>query len=213
MLRSMAIGLLLTASVSAGAQNDIFSGIKKAVTTSVAKTSSSIKKTLTSVIGNSVVTTQQLIGTWNYSSPAVIFESDNLLKQAGGTIVASGIEKKWQAYLTQYGITPGKMAISFKKDNTFTCTSGSNSINGTYKLSNTNLTLSYKIEGTTAPTSVTARAGMKNNNLQICFESTKLLTFLSAVGAESDSTAVASLTKLASSYNGIQLGMKFSKKQ
>ncbi|MDY3673317.1 MAG: DUF4923 family protein [Prevotella sp.] len=61
----------------------------------------------------------QIIGTWVYERPAIVFTSENALTTIGGTAVSSAVEKKLQNTLSKNGITKGNMSITFNKDNTF----------------------------------------------------------------------------------------------
>ena len=48
---------------------------------------------LSSILGNTT-SQQSLVGTWVYSGPKVVFESENILSQIGGQVVSSNLEQK-----------------------------------------------------------------------------------------------------------------------
>ena len=44
-------------------------------------------------IGTQSVTAKQLVGTWTYQQPALVFESNNLVSQVGATALSENTEK------------------------------------------------------------------------------------------------------------------------
>ena len=146
------------------------------------------------------------MGTWTYQEPAVAFESDNLLKSAGGTVAASSVESKLNTSLTKYGFTKGVSTIVFGSDNTYTCTAKGKTVSGTYEVSGS--TISFKKSGVTA-----AKGNIKLSSgvLQITFQSDALLKGVSALGTVSSNSSISTISKLAGSYDGMQVGMKFTK--
>ena len=56
--------------------------------------------------------TDNLVGTWEYSEPAIIFESDNLLAKAGAGIASSKLEDKLQEQLSKFQLRSMKMVLS-----------------------------------------------------------------------------------------------------
>src|SRR5574344_2385598 len=124
------MGIVLMTSLSASAQINL-GNLAKGIGQVLGNDLSSV------ISGKNNVTKETLAGTWTYAEPAVSFESSNLLKQAGGEIVASTIEKKLATQFSKVGITPGNFMITFGEDGTFstvkngnTTTSGTYSING-----------------------------------------------------------------------------------
>ena len=70
------------------------------------------------LIGTAKVENSSLKGDWTYESPAVVFESSNLLKKAGGSLMTNTAEKTLQKYLAKIGFEEGKVDISFDGDST-----------------------------------------------------------------------------------------------
>jgi cysteine synthase len=63
------------------------------------------------LIGTAKVENSSLKGDWTYESPAVVFESSNLLKKAGGSLMTNTAEKTLQKYLAKIGFEEGKVDI------------------------------------------------------------------------------------------------------
>ena len=61
------------------------------------------------LIGTAKVENSSLKGDWTYESPAVVFESSNLLKKAGGSLMTNTAEKTLQKYLAKIGFEEGKL--------------------------------------------------------------------------------------------------------
>lgn len=68
--------------------------------------SGSLLSGLSSIFSSSAVATKdQIVGTWTYEEPAVVFSSDNALASLGGKMASSAIESKLQEQLTKFGVT------------------------------------------------------------------------------------------------------------
>ena len=165
---------------------------------------------VSSLIGTATVTTSNISGTWSYSKPAIAFESENVLSQAGGAAAASAIEDKLASSVAKYGITAGKMILAFKSDGTFTCTVKGKTTNGTYKLNKATITLyTAKLQKKT----LSANVKISGSTLQITFKADKLLTFIQGLNTlNASSSSLSTVSSLAKNFNGMQIGFKFAKK-
>ena len=65
-----------------------------------------ISKVVNAVTGHTE--TVDMTGTWRYTGSAIEFESENLLKKAGGTVAASAAEQKLDEQLAKVGIKCGQ---------------------------------------------------------------------------------------------------------
>ena len=173
-----------------GNQSDVVSGI------------------VNSVIGTKKVDKKDLIGTWSYSSPDIVFESDNLANKAGGQVLASKGRKLLSGVLTRYGVTPGKVKITFKEDNTYTCQIGGKTTKGTYTVENSNLTLTAL-----GKKALKVNAKLSGRELQMAVDADKLLAMATSLGATIGkmNSSVSTLTAFMGNYKGMKIGMKFKK--
>lgn len=202
--------------VNANAQselNNILEGVAGAISNGSASSSStgkgqSIISGLTTIFsGSKVATADKIVGTWVYEEPAVVFESSNLLKKAGGSVVSSTIEKRLQTILNKYGIKKGKMKMTFDKNNNFTQTIGKRTVRGTYTIDGKSVKLKYvggmsQLLGTTQ---------LEGNSLLIVMNATKLLKFAGAVGNISGNSLLKTAGSLLSGMDGMECGVRLVK--
>lgn len=164
---------------------------------------STIKGWLT---GTTAPTAAQLTGNWVYSEPAVKLESDNLLAQAGGTLIQNTAESKIKEQLEKFGFTSGAVTLTFNADSTYKCQMGNIPQSGQYSLNGNKMHLKSLLM------TVDATATISGNNLQLAVDADKILKLLESMGSlASQSTTISTLTKLLKSYDGLQIGMKFTK--
>lgn len=194
----------------------ILSSVVGSVTGSNSNSSSSSDNTTSSILSglstifssSKVATAEQLVGTWIYQEPAVVFESSNILKQAGGKLVSQNIEKKLQTVLAKYGIKKGKMTMTFDKDGNFTQTIAKKTVKGTYTVDGKSVQLTYtggvkQLLGTTQ---------VDGSSLLIVMDASKLLKFASAASSLTSNSLLKTAGSLLSSMDGMQCGVRLTKK-
>jgi len=168
---------------------------------------------LTGVIGMLTSGSQSgsIIGTWSYSEPSVEFESENLLAQAGGAVIANQVAGKISPYYERIGIKPGAFTITFKEDKTCTVSAFGQTQAANYEYDAKAHTL--KITGQTFGLSFgTTYVTVGGNQMSITLDASKLLSVAQTFGAQSGNATVGSLSQLASSFKGMKTGFKFVKK-
>lgn len=201
LFKGIAMGILLMTSASASAQINL-GNLGKAIGQVVGSDLSTI------ISGKNNVTKESIAGTWSYSQPAVVFESSNLLKQAGGQVASAAIEKKLATQFAKIGITAGKYLVTFGNDGTFTTyKNGTASSSGTYSLSGSKITFSY-LEGTA---NVSGYAQIEGNTLTLTFDSSKLLGIIGKVGKMASNSNLSTISSLISSFDGMKTGLAFGK--
>ena len=173
--------------------------------------SSSVVETATdyvaSLLGVSEVTAEDLVGTWTYSEPVLVLESDQILSKLGGTVAASTIEEKMASVLEKIGLSEGDVKLTFESGGKYACEFNGHSISGTYEVSDATLTLK-KLNYTT----LSANVKKTGSTLQLAVEADKLLTLVSSITSLAPSSSTLStVTSLLNNYDGLQLGMKFTK--
>lgn len=213
--KTMIAGLMLFFSMNSNAQiGGLLNSVLGKTTTQSENTqgNSALGSAITSVfqnlIGTASLTNQSLSGTWEYENPAVVFESSNLLQQAGGSVITGTLENTMQKYLSKIGFTPGKVKMSFDGEKSFTMTIGGKTINGQYTVSENTITFSR--EGL-LNYPVSANVAVAVNELQITFKADKLLQFFTKIASTTNNATIASIAKIAGSYEGMQLGFQFKK--
>ena len=141
--------LIACVMLSAGAANAQLSDIlgKVASAASSATSGNSTLNALTGIISSKLIPkSSQIIGTWTYQEPAVMFTSENALKNAASTVASRSIESKLQSYLSKVGITKGNMSVTFNEDKTFVINRKSKNVaSGTYTVDDEgDITLTFK---------------------------------------------------------------------
>lgn len=211
-VKAMFMGALLTCNFTAvSAQNNVLGNILSSVangSSASGNTTSNIISGLTTIFSNSkVATADKIVGTWVYEEPAVVFESSNLLKKAGGSVVSSRIEKRLQTILNKYGITKGNFKMTFYKNGNFTQTIRKKTIKGTYTIDGKNVKLQY----TGGMKQVLGTTQLEGNSLLIVMDATKLLKFAGAVGSVSGNSLLKTAGSLLSGMDGMECGVRLKK--
>ena len=172
---------------------------------------SSLKSWLGNLLGkSSAVSQNDLVGTWNYQGADCVFESESLLKKAGGELAAKKVESQLNTLLAKVGFKSGKCSYTFKSDNTYTAVIAGHTINGNYTLDTKNNTV--KMTYLAGLGTVTPKVVKSGSKVSLLYESDKLLKLVSTVSALSNSTAAKALSSFAGAYDGLYIGMELSKK-
>ena len=147
-----------------------------------------------------------IIGTWSYTEPAIVFTSDNLLTKVAAKVAANKLENKLQSYMTQYGIKPGTLVLTFNEDGTCTETLNSKSMKGKWEVKDSKLILTL---GGIKALQITTQIDGKN--MQFVTDATKLLKLFKSVGAKSTNKNIKTVTSLMKSVDGMQAGITLKK--
>ena len=151
-------------------------------------------------------TTNNIIGTWSYSEPAIMFTSDNLLTKLASKVAANKLEDKLQSYLTQYGIKPGALVLTFKEDGTCTETLNGKTMKGKWQVKDSKLILTL---GGIKALQITTQIDGKN--MMFVTDATKLLKLFKSVGAKSNNKNIQTVTSLMKGVDGMQAGVTLKK--
>ena len=151
-------------------------------------------------------TTNNIIGTWSYTEPAIVFTSDNLLTKLAAKVAANKLETKLQSYLTQYGIKPGALVLTFNEDGTCTETLNGKTMKGKWQVKDSKLILTL---GGIKALQITTQIDGKD--MQFVTDATKLLKLFKSVGAKSTNKNIQTVTSLMKSVDGMQAGVSLRK--
>lgn len=164
-------------------------------------------RVLSYLLNGNTISSDNIIGTWTYSSPKVIFESENILAKLGSEVASDKIEKTLADQLSLVGFTQGRTLLTFKEDNTCSFTYGSRTYSGT-----------YKFDASANRLTVTDVFGIGNfkctackngNELYLLFDSNKFLSVLSALG--NSSIGDSNVSSILGNYKGLKLGWSMTK--
>lgn len=165
---------------------------------------------LGAVLGSSnKLTEADLVGTWNYQGSDCVFETENLLMQAGGEVAANKIETKLNETMGKIGIKAGTCSFTFNKDNTYSASIMGYNISGQYALDTENkkLTMTY-LAGIATMTPNVVKSGSK---ISLLYDADKLLAMLQTMASMSGNATMKTLASLASSYDGMMIGIEMQK--
>ena len=102
--------------------------------------------------------------------------------------------------------------MAFDGDSTFQMKIGSQTIDGIYSVNENELSLKRKAVLLNARP-VTANIAVKTDNIQITFKADKLLECFTNISSMTSNNTLNLVSKLASGYDGMQLGFQFKKKE
>lgn len=182
--------LLFTVSnVQAQSLGDLLSGIGK------------------TVVGNKATTETSIKGTWKYSGPACLFESDNLLAKAGGSAASTKIENKIAPIVKNY---VNGIVFTFDGNGNYTSKLKTRVTKGTYTFDSKNKTITFKPAIGKAYIAYVAVTG---SEMTLVFNANKLMSVLKTISnsaANTNSTA-STINSLLKNYNGMRLGFRLKK--
>lgn len=166
---------------------------------------------LNQLLSGGEVSEKSIVGTWSYTGSSVVFDSQNFLAQAGGTIASSQIESKVDAQLANFGLKKGVTKFTFKADKTFTVTLGTKKISGTYQLDSSKKTVRLSALGeliNLEPYIVNQGTGVA-----LLFKADKVLGLLSTTSSflGQQSGQLGTLSSILNNFNGMRLGLKLQR--
>lgn len=214
----MAAAVLL-ASSGAQAQNlsDIFGalgnlgGNSSQTTTSGKGGGNTLGNILEGVFSSSNITVQDLAGVWTSNGPAVCFQSENMLKKAGGIAAAAMVEKELSPYYSKLGLNG--TVITIQTDGTFSMKTKMLTLNGSITQSDKGkgvFDFNFTLLGMKLAT-VTTYAEKTSKTLNIMFDASKLKNLLSAVSKVVNIKTLSAITKILDMYDGLCVGFRTEK--
>lgn len=172
--------------------------------------SGTVGSLVSNILGSDKITPADIVGTWNYSAPAVSFKSDNLLKKAGGAAAAATVENKLAPYYKTAGFD--KMVLTVESDSTFTMKLARGSLSGNLTKSDKDgfMTFHFKAFKMNIGT-MDAAVSKAANTLTITFDISKLMTLINTASKLTGNSTISGLNKLLQSYDGMQAGFRLLK--
>ena len=164
-----------------------------------------VEKVVNAVTGKTKV---EMTGTWNYTGSTIEFESDNLLKKAGGSVAAVAAEKKLDEQLSKIGIKAGQMSFTFNADSTFSAKVGQKAMKGSYSYNAATHKVNLKFAKLIG---MNAKVNSTSATMDLLFESDKLLKLITFLSSKTSNTTLKTIGTLADSYDGMMLGFSLQK--
>lgn len=221
-MKRILLGLMVLLSCAGALQaqslGDLLGGLgSKAASsdsTSASGTQSGLGGALGSVVGaltsSNKFSPESMVGSWNYSSPAVGFASDNVLKKVGGAAAASALEQKLQPYYQKAGLE--SVSLTVNDDLSFTMKIKAVSLNGTIsKDEDNNLVFNFQAFKKIKLGSLKTMATKSGDTLTVVFDATGLMKVLNAISSVAKLKSLSTLNSLLQSYDGLYIGFKMKK--
>lgn len=171
---------------------------------------------LSGIVSNLTSTTNfqisDIVGTWEYQSPAVSFKSDDALSKIGGVAASTALEDKLKTYYTTAGLNT--LVLTVNSDDTFSMKIKSISLTGTITKDDDsgNLTFNFSAFGKISIGKVSAMAEKSaTNNLTLTFDVSRLITILDKVAEVAKIQSIQTLTSLLKNYDGLYAGARLKK--
>lgn len=215
MKKLFSVSILLAAMFMAPAAHafdlkSLLGGSSSESSSSTSSAASGISSLLGNLLSSGDVTLQDLTGTWNYSSPAVSFQSENLLQKAGGAAAAGTIEEKLAPYYKIAGVNSMKLTI--EADSTFTMALKRGTFSGNItKDEDGNYVFNFKVVKKINIGKMKTYITKSGNTANIMFDVSKLTTLISKAGSITGNSTVQGVSTLLNSYDGICAGFKVTK--
>lgn len=212
---ALLIALLLAAPLAARPDiSELLNGLGDRLGTPADSTSQTLSQigTALGIIPAKTVDIPYLTGAWKYSSPAVAFKSDNLLKKAGGLAASHKIEKELTPHYSRIGFDALQLTVS--ADSTFTLAAKGVKLSGiaTPDPEAKTLTLTMKLFGKIPAGSLRAYvAAESDKSMTLTFEVDKLLELINKLSTFTGNTTLQGAAKILEQYDGITAGFRLAK--
>lgn len=157
---------------------------------------------LSQLLAGATTNEKSIVGKWTYSSPKIVFESENILAKLGSSVMSNKVEAKFEEYLEKTGFKKGSTSITFNEDKTCSMTVGERTLPGTYSFDPTSKQMI--ITGALGMNSVTCTVYTSGNELHLLFDANRVLNIMNNLSSYSQKTS--SLSSILSNYSGLKLG-------
>ena len=151
-----------------------------------------------------------IVGTWNYTQPAMTFEGGDLLSNVAGEALAAKLSTKLQTAYNAVGIKQGSCSFTFNDDNTFSAVMGSRTYTGTYSYDTTTFAITLNFDSKLLKLgTMTGYVYLSATGLDLVFDCTRLVKMLGTLGAKV--SLLNSVTSLVGNYDKANIGFSFTK--
>lgn len=171
---------------------------------------SAIGNFINNTIANNKFTIDDLTGDWKYKSPAVSFESGNVLQDIGGSAAATALEGQLDPYYRRLGFN--RTTLSVDAEHNFTLKLGLVTLKGKIDKDEDNrLLFSFNAFGRVPLGTLAANATKAGDVVNVTFDAEKLINILNKVSGTLNNATLTTLTNLLNSYDGVFIGFKFNR--
>lgn len=214
LIKTLSLALLLTfsvgtASVQAQDWTKIFgSGSGSGSNSGSNGGSNTLGNILEGVFSRSNLSLADIVGTYVSNGPAVAFQSEGLLKQAGGIAAAGALESELAPYYEKYGLngatvsidSDGQFAIKLKLLTLKGTVSQKGEANGVFQFN-------FQVLGMSLG-SLTTYVQKTSSTMNLMFDATKLKQLVSQVAKLTNISIAKTFSTLLDQYEGLCVGFR-----
>ena len=205
MKKVLLVVMTLCATLHINAQFNLGSIVEK-----IAGGDSTIGNVLGNIVATDKVELNQLFGTWNYSSPAVGFQSEDILKKVGGSAASAKLENDLKDYYAKVGFD--NVSLSVAEDASFAMKTKYATLKGELEKGEDGIFIfNFKAFGRIKLGSLKAYTTLSGSTLSLTFDIKKLVELAKKVSKYTNVSTIESLITLVDSYEGITAGFKLKK--
>lgn len=173
---------------------------------------SGIQGLVEGLISKSNLTEDDLVGNFQYSAPAVAFQSSNLLQKAGGAAASGVITSKLAPYYEKVGIN--QLKATFNKDKTFQFTIKKVKLTGTFEKDTESETgdfiFKFNAGGKIPLGHFKSHVEKVGSKLTITFDASKLITLVNTIASISGQSTLKTVASMLNSYDGLNCGFELT---
>lgn len=205
MKKVLLVVITLCATVQINAQLNLGSIVEK-----ISGGDSTIGNVLGNIVATDKVELSQLVGSWTYLSPAVGFQSDDILKKVGGSAASAKLENDLKAYYAKVGFD--NVQLSVADDASFVMKTKYATLKGELEKGEDGIFIfNFKAFGRIKLGSLKAYTTLSGSTLSLTFDIKKLVELAKKVSKYTNVSTIESLITLVDSYEGITAGFKLKK--
>lgn len=173
---------------------------------------SGIQGLVEGLISKSDLTEADLVGNYQYSAPAVAFQSSNLLQKAGGAAASGVITSKLAPYYEKVGIN--QLKATFNEDKTFQFTIKRVKLSGTFEKDPESATgdfiFKFNAAGKIPMGHFKSHVEKVGSKLTITFDASKLITLVNTIATISGQSTLKTVATMLNSYDGLNCGFELT---
>lgn len=151
---------------------------------------------------------EMMIGTWEYSEPAVYVTSNNLMYKTVGSVACDKLESFLGHYIKKGNITSRNTYITFNANGTFVRSLAGRKAKGVWMMSGDKLLLAIKNVQTASLTT-----HVEGDRVMILTEAAKIINTMRALGTLDDTNTMKTIEKLSKTLKGVEGGFLLNKKK
>lgn len=169
-----------------------------------------VSNLLEGIFSSSNLSVTDLAGQWGATGPAIAFQSENLLKKAGGIAAAAAVESKLAPYYSKYGLNNAKFDITNAGE--FTLSIKLLKLKGTITPTEEKgvFDFNFMAFGSFKIGSLKTYIQKSYNSMDIMFDAKKFMQLVSTIAKYTGNSTAKALGSLLDSYDGLCVGFKLS---